>query len=72
MYGSSFHLEQSINSKVVSTMDFHKSISTPTSQKKKTFMFAGLIMLLLSLSVASYAGPSQPRLPGGNGNVRGR
>lgn len=72
MYGSSFHLEQAINTKRISTIDLQNSISAPKSEKKKSFMIAGLITLMLTISAASFAGPSTPRLPGGNGNANGR
>ncbi len=72
MYGSSFHLEQAINAKRISTIELQNSISKPSSQKKKSFMIAGFITLMLAISTASFAGPSTPRLPGGNGNANGR
>lgn len=72
MYGSSFHLEQSMNSKRISTIELHNQVSKPKSDKKKSFMIAGLVTLMLTISAASFAGASTPRLPGGNGNANGR
>ena len=64
MYGSSFHLEQSIN-----TNRMMKTSSSSSEQNWNAVIFA---FWLLARSTSSFAGPSQPRLPGGNGNVRGR
>lgn len=40
--------------------------------RKKILGFISLLLITISFSSASFAGPSQPRLKGGNGNVQGR
>lgn len=73
MYGSQFHFEQAINVKKLSTSLLETNVSQSTSEKKKSnWLMFGLVILGLSLSTMTFAGSSQPRLPGGNGNARGR
>ena len=68
MYGQ-FHNAQSLRtSKVVVA----KSFTEKKVSKVKVMGFISLILLTLSVSVTSFAGPSQPKLKGGNGNAQGR
>jgi hypothetical protein len=73
MYGSQFHFEQTLNVKRLSTSLLAENASQPKSEKKKSnWLMFGLVILVLSSSTISFAGQSQPRLPGGNGNSSGR
>lgn len=73
MYGSQFHFEQTLNVKRLSTSLLEANASQPKSEKKKSsWLMLGLVILGLSISTISFAGPSQPRLPNGNGNAGGR
>lgn len=64
MYGSSFHFEQSINT--------NRLMRTSSTKSERSWVVILIAAILLTISAASYAGPSTPRLPGGNGNVNGR
>lgn len=72
MYGSQFHLEQTLSTKRYSTILLEKNISHSSSHKKNNWFMIGLVLVGLTLSTVTMAGPSQPRLPGGNGNSNGR
>ena len=71
MYGSQFHFEQNLNVKRLSTSLLEKNISIP-NKKKSNCVILGLITLSLTISTITFAGSSQPRLAGGNGNSNGR
>lgn len=64
MYGSSFQLEQSINT--------NRLMRTSSPKSEKSWIAIIVAVALLTISAASFAGPSTPRLPGGNGNANGR
>lgn len=72
MYGSQFHLEQIVNTKRYSTSLLEKRISLSIPKKKNNWFMIVLALLGITISSITLAGPSQPRLPGGNGNSRGR
>lgn len=72
MYGSQFHLEQTLNTKRYSTSILEKNISTSVSDKKNNWFMVGLVIIGLTISSITLAGPAQSRLPGGNGNAKGR
>ena len=72
MYGSQFHLEQTLNTKRFSTSQLEKNYSTTQSCNKKKWLSMGFLLIGLTLSTISFAGSSQPRLAGGNGDARGR
>ena len=72
MYGSQFHLEQTLNTKRFSTSQLEKNISITNTKNKKSWLMTGLILIGLSMSTMTFAGSSQPRLKGGNGNANGR
>ena len=72
MYGSQFHLEQALQTKRFSTLQLEKNISISKSYKKSNWLNIGFLLIGLTLSTITFAGSSQPRLAGGNGNVRGR
>lgn len=71
MYGSQFHLEQTLNTKRFSTSQLEKNISQPKT-KKSNWLMALMVIFGLTISTITLAGPSEPRLPGGNGNSSGR
>ena len=72
MYGSQFHLEQALSTKRHSTSQLEKNSFVSTSSKKNSWIMVGLILLGLTISSITLAGPSQPRIAGGNGNANGR
>lgn len=73
MYGSQFHFEQSLNTKRFSTSLLEQNIALPKTKNTKNNLFLIVLTLTtLTLSTIAFAGPSEPRLPGGNGNSRGR
>lgn len=72
MYGTQFHLEQAVSTKRLSTTQLEKNLSNSNSSMKKNWLIFGLILIGISLSSVTFAGLSQPRLAGGNGNANGR
>lgn len=64
MYGSSFQFEQTLNT--------NRELRTTSAKSDKTWITLIFTFVVLAISTASYAGPSTPRLPGGNGNANGR
>ena len=72
MYGSQFHLEQALSTKRYSTSQLEKNTSVSITSKKHSWVMVGLIFLGLTISSITLAGPSQPRIAGGNGNANGR
>jgi hypothetical protein len=72
MYGSNFHLEQAVTTKRASTEALEKNQKLNAGKSKKNILMLSIIAVMLAVSSASFAGPSQPRLPGGNGNAGGR
>lgn len=72
MYGSQFHLEQTLTTKRYSTALLEKNVSTTTAPKNKNWFMITLVLMGLTVSSVTLAGPSQSRLPGGNGNANGR
>ncbi|MBC7428452.1 MAG: hypothetical protein H7336_07570 [Bacteriovorax sp.] len=71
MYGSNYSY-QALTTKRISTVELENSIIRPKLEVKKTFFMASLVSLLMIISAASFAGSSQPRLAGNNGNANGR
>jgi hypothetical protein len=69
MYGSNFQIEQALTRKSLIETSVVGNQSDSKSSKK-SWLLALVVACILS-SVA-FAGPSQPRLPGGNGDSRGR
>ncbi len=68
MYGQ-FHNEQIL--KATKTQTAPKT-NTPKNDKKKVFTFISLILITLSIASTSFAGPSRPKIRGGNGDANGR
>lgn len=70
MYGQ-FHNAQLIRTErttVIKKIEWSKE----DSKKAKAFTFISLLLITFAVSTTSFAGPSQPQLPGGNGNTQGR
>jgi ABC-type Na+ efflux pump permease subunit len=72
MYGSNFHLEQAVTTKRASTEALGKRQNLSKNSNKKSILMLSIMAIMLAASSVSFAGPSQPRLPGGNGNAGGR
>ncbi len=70
MYGQ-FHNEQTLTQKR-STFVSRNELTKTDGLGKKLLVFISLLLITISFSSTSFAGPSQPRLPGGNGNSNGR
>jgi hypothetical protein len=68
MYGQ-FHNAQSLRT---TKSSIAKSFTEKKVNNVKIMGLISLIFLTLSVSVSCFAGPSQPRLKGGNGNAQGR
>jgi hypothetical protein len=68
MYGQ-FHNEQSLRT---TKLSLTKSFSEKKTGSKKSLFFISLLLAVFVVSTASFAGGSQPRLKGGNGNAQGR
>jgi hypothetical protein len=71
MYGSNYSY-QVLTTKRFSTAELEASITRPKLEKKKSFFMAGLIAAMMIVSAASFAGSSQPKIAGNNGNASGR
>lgn len=69
MYGQ-FHNEQTLTQK--KSIYVPGNHSTKVENKKKILAFISVLIIAISFSSTSFAGPSRPRLPGGNGNSQGR
>lgn len=75
MNGSQYHYHQALTMIRPSTeaLKNRSYTSNDGAQKsKKGFALLALILITLTLSTIAHAGPSQPRLKGGNGNANGR
>lgn len=64
MYGSSFQLEQSMNTS--------RQMNASATSNEKTWVALVLALIILAVSTSSFAGSKQPKLAGGNGNAQGR
>jgi hypothetical protein len=75
MYGSQFHFQQATQ---ISSLKKNEFVSQIKNDYKKTvkltdfIKFLSMILIVAFISTALFAGSSQPRLAGGNGNANGR
>lgn len=75
MNGSQYHYHQALTMIRPSTEALKNRSHTTqpkAQQSKKRFALLALILITLTLTSIAHAGPSQPRLKGGNGNANGR
>jgi hypothetical protein len=73
MYGSHFHAQQSLTFTRPSTQELTKMISIKKEKNvNRKCLFGFLFFIAISLSSLSFAGSSQPKIAGGNGNANGR
>ncbi|MBC7537320.1 MAG: hypothetical protein H7281_00760 [Bacteriovorax sp.] len=75
MYGSQYHAHHALTQVRPSTQELATRTSYKLEKKinrKISLSIFIFIFIALSISSLSYAGPSQPRLKGGNGNTNGR
>jgi uncharacterized protein (DUF2062 family) len=68
MYGQ-FHNEQSLRTTRTKTAAAN---NLAKGNRVKAASFISLFLIILTVSSTSFAGPSTPRLPKGNGNAQGR
>ena len=71
MYGSQFHFEQALTNQRAATVSLSKNVSLP-KKDKRPWLIALLTIVTISISTIACAGPSQPKISGGNGNANGR
>lgn len=75
MHGSQYHYQQALTVIRPETAKLAGQFRVNTNCKKDGSKKCSLILLTLltlSLSSLAFAGPSQPKLKGGNGNANGR
>jgi hypothetical protein len=72
MNGSSFQLEQSMMNKRFSSCTFEFQQRSVSHKNSKNILIVILTAVLLTVSATSFAGQSQPKIKGGNGNASGR
>ncbi len=68
MYGQ-FHIQQSLRTSKIQSA---KPLNDKKSGPKVIAKWLTLACIILSFSVASFAGSKQSQLKGGNGNAQGR
>lgn len=72
MYGSQLSFEVAVNNQRERHNDFMKNLSYEKKSKSKLAVWISLVLLTISISTVSMAGPKEGKLAGGNGNVKGR
>jgi hypothetical protein len=70
MYGQ-FQNQFSLNKKLSHSAPANEDFQFPF-KNKKFFLFILLLLSMITFSAVSFAGPSQPKIRGGNGNAQGR
>ena len=75
MYGSQFQAEQALTLIRPSTQELANHTYCKSGNRvdlSRVMVFFVFTALVFSISNLSFAGPSQPRIKGGNGNSNGR
>lgn len=70
MYGQ-FHNQFTLTSKRSKSSSANEFLKTK-NERKTFWAFITLLLITISVSSTTFAGSSQPKLRGGNGNAQGR
>lgn len=72
MYGSQYHAQQSLTFVRPSTQELAMHTSLKGYKNNKWIGIFIFVIIAISITNLSYAGQSQPKISGGNGNANGR
>lgn len=72
MNGSQYHAQQALTAIRPSTQELASHTSGKVNKNNKWIGILILIMVAITITNFSYAGSSQPRIKGGNGDANGR